>query len=184
MPPVKRAPKVGTSHASTAKTGKKAVAISAEHNEEVVRKFIWNVVSIHTHLEDIHQIWANLLGVSEPQWRILLAIDELDNGNGVPGTGISAKVHIHAAYVTIQTKSLEKAGFVRRITSTADARFVLMSLTDKARAEIAKLSMQRTALNDSIFAGLDDQALRDITDRLTVIKNNAEKAARRLAIEN
>jgi len=142
------------------------------------------VFSIRAHLDDIHQIWAKLLGVSEPQWLILLAIDELDSGEGVPGTKIAAKLHIHPVFVTTQTKSLEKAGFVTRKTSAVDARFVLMSLTSKARAEFAKLSAQRRALNESLFVGLDDQAFQVVTDKLTEIMKNAERAARRLSAED
>jgi len=184
MPPVRRAKKVSRSRASSAKSERKPLEIPTDQNEETVRDFIWNVASIHTYLDDIHQIWANLLGVTEPQWLILMAIDELDSGNGVPGTQISAKVHIHPAFVTTQTQSLAKAGLVTRIPSTTDARFVMMSLTDKAREDIAKLSTQRRALNDFIFGGLDGEMLRGITDKLMVIKNNAEKAARRLALED
>lgn len=183
MPP-RRATKVGASPASSVKTQKGASASSDRYNEETVRRFIWSVFSIHAHLDDIHQIWAKLLGVSEAQWLILLAIDELDSGEGVPGTKISTKIRIHPTFVTTQTKSLEKAGFLTRTTSATDARFVLMSLTAKARAEIAKLSVQRDALNESIFAGLDDHALQDVTDRLTGIMKNAEKAARRLSAED
>jgi DNA-binding MarR family transcriptional regulator len=180
----RRTTKVGAPHASSVKTQKQVRTASVRYNEETVRRFIWSVFSIHTYLDDIHQIWANLLGVSEPQWLILLAIDELDGGEGVPGTKISAKIHIHPTFVTTQTKSLEKAGFVTRITSATDARYVLMSLTSKARAEIAKLSAQRQALNESIFAGLDDCELQSVTDTLARIMKNAEKAARRLSVED
>jgi DNA-binding MarR family transcriptional regulator len=182
MPP-RKTPKSSASHSRSVRTQKEASAPTISHGEETVRSFIWSVFSIHTHLDEIHQIWANLLGVTEPQWLILLAIDELDNGEGVPGTKIAAKLHIHPVFVTTQTKSLEKAGFVTRITSTTDARFVLMSLTSKARTEIARLSAQRQALNESIFAGLDDQALQDVTKKLAEIVKNAEKAARRLSAE-
>lgn len=59
-----------------------------------------------------------------------------------------------------------------------------MSLTSKARAEIAKLSERRRALNESIFAGLDDRGLLDVTNTLTEIMKNAERAARRLSAED
>lgn len=179
----RRSTKIGKSHSRSVETQKEAGGSSIRHNEETIRSFIWNVFSIHSYLDDIHQIWANLLGVSEPQWLILLAIDELDSGEGVPGTKIAAKLHIHPVLVTTQTKSLEKAGFVTRTTSTTDARFVLMSLTAKARSEIANLSAQRQALHESLFAGLDDQGLRDVTKKLMEIVKNAERAARRLSAE-
>lgn len=169
---------------SSVKTQKDVHAPNVRHNEETIRRFVGGLFAIHAHLDDIHKVWAKLLGVSEPQWLILLAVDELDNGEGVPGNKISAKVHIHPAFVTTQTKMLEKAGFLTRVVSANDARFVLMSLTSKARAEIAKLSERRHALNESIFAGLDDRGLLEVTDTLTEIMKNAERAARRLSAED
>lgn len=183
MPP-RRPTKVGTPHARTTKTQRDARVPTDGHNEEAIRRFLLNIFSIHACFDEIHQVWAKLVGLSEAQWLILLAIDELDTGEGVPGIKICAKLHIHPTFVTTQTKGLEKAGFVTRIASPTDARFVLMSLTDKARAEIAKLSERRRALNESIFAGLDDPTLQEITERLTEIMKNAERAARVLSAEN
>lgn len=181
--PRRRPTKAGASHTRAAKTQTEVGVPTIGHGEETIRRFLSNIFSIHACFDEIHQIWAGLIGLSEAQWLILLAIDELDGGEGVPGIEICAKLRIHPTFVTLQTKSLEKAGFITRTASTADARFVLMSLTSKARAEIAKLSAQRRSLNESVFAGLDDRTLRGITDRLTEIMKNAEKAARRLSAE-
>src|SRR6266566_279468 len=51
--------------------------------DRAITDFIWNVVEIHSQLEDIHTSWAELLGITEPQWLILMAITELDEGRGV-----------------------------------------------------------------------------------------------------
>ncbi len=63
-------------------------------------------------LEDIHTSWAGLLGITEPQWLILMAITELDEGRGVAGIDIANKLRVHPAFVINQTKSLEKGGLL------------------------------------------------------------------------
>ncbi|KAH2776380.1 hypothetical protein KXW38_000372, partial [Aspergillus fumigatus] len=50
--------------------------------DRAITDFIWNIVEIHSQLEDIHTSWAGLLGITEPQWLILMAITELDQGRG------------------------------------------------------------------------------------------------------
>jgi MarR family transcriptional regulator, organic hydroperoxide resistance regulator len=157
---------------------------SGERNDEVVREFLWDVVSIGTFLEDIRRIWANALGVSGPQWLILMAINDLDVGSGVSVSDVAQKIHVRGTFVTAQTKSLERSGLLIREPSAEDARVVLMSLTHEARSKIAKLSARRKMLNDLIFADLNDRSLRDITDKLTLIRNRIEKAARHLDIES
>jgi DNA-binding MarR family transcriptional regulator len=151
--------------------------------DRAMRDFIWNIVDVHSQLEEIHKAWAQLLGITEPQWLILMAIDELDTGGGVSGVDVANKLKIHPAFVTNQTKSLEKTGLLAREPSPDDGRFVLMSLTTKARAEIAKLAKKRQALNATMFDSLDERSLNDLNAKLSVIRKNARLASQKLAID-
>lgn len=153
-----------------------------EQLDRAVRDFIWNIVEIHSQIEEIHKSWAQLLGITEPQWLILMAIDELDEGRGVSGIAVANKLRIHPAFVTNQTKKLEKMGLLARVTSPDDARFLQISLTEKARAEITKLSIKRQALNSTIFGGLDEESLAYINKRLDSIAKNSRLASQKLNI--
>ncbi|WP_439402555.1 MarR family winged helix-turn-helix transcriptional regulator [Bradyrhizobium sp. DASA03068] len=150
--------------------------------DRAVRDLIWNVVEIHSQLEQIHKNWAELLGLTEPQWLILMAIDELDQGRGVSGIAVANKLRIHPAFVTNQTKKLETMEFLAREPSPDDARFVQMSLTEKARAQISKLSTRREALNSALLEGLDEASLDYLNKRLTSIAKNSRLASQKLSI--
>lgn len=150
--------------------------------ERALQDFIWNIVEIHSQLEEIHKSWGHMLGISESQWLILMAVDELDRGRGVSGTAIANKLRIHPAFVTNQTKKLEKMEFLARVTSSDDARFLEMSLTPQAREKVANLSIKRQALNATIFAELDEESLRYLNKRLTSIAKNSRLASQKLAI--
>lgn len=153
-----------------------------EQIDRAVRDFIWNIVEIHSQLEDIHKSWAQMLGISEPQWLILMAIDELDEGRGVSGIAVSNKLRIHPAFVTNQTKKLENLEFLSRVTSPDDGRFLQISLTEKARAEITKLSIKRQALISTMFGELDHDSLAYLNKRLASIAKNSRVASQKLTI--
>lgn len=153
-----------------------------EQLDKAVRDFIWNIVEIHSQLEEIHKSWAQLLGITEPQWLILMAIDELDEGRGVSGIAVANKLRIHPAFVTNQTKKLEMMELLARAPSPDDARFVQMSLTQKARAEIVKLSIKRHALNSTMFDGLDEASVHYLNKRLASIAKNSRLASQKLSI--
>lgn len=153
-----------------------------EHLDRAARDFIWNIVEIHSQLEAIHKSWADLLGITEPQWLILMAIDELDAGRGVSGIAVANKLRIHPAFVTNQTKKLETMDLLARATSPDDARFLQISLTQTARAEITRLSNKRQALNSTIFGGLDEESLDYLNKRLTSIAQNSRLASQKLSI--
>ncbi|MCK1603962.1 MarR family transcriptional regulator [Bradyrhizobium sp. 166] len=150
--------------------------------DRAVRDFIWNIVEIHSQLEGIHKTWAEILGLTEPQWLILMAIEELDDGRGVSGVAVANKLRIHPAFVTNQTKKLETLEFLAREPSRDDARFVQMSLTQRARAEISKLSIKREALNSTLLEGLDDASLDYLNKRLASIAKNSKLASQKLRI--
>jgi MarR family transcriptional regulator, organic hydroperoxide resistance regulator len=153
-------------------------------NQEIVRQFLWDIASINVHLDEIRHFWARELGISGPQWMILMAVGDLDTGNGVPVKDVSAMLHVDPSFVTTQSKMLEKNGFMRRVPSRQDARVVLMSLTDKASKKIALLASRRDSLSDFVLADFDDGALLDMTSQLSKLKSRLQKAAVMLSVES
>ena len=105
----------------------------------------------------------------------------LDQGKGISVREVSTKLHVDPSFVTTQTKSLEKHGFMRRVASKEDARVVLMSLTDKAHKQIANLYSQQVVADNLVFSDFSTQTFRDLTDKLATIKERLAKVARTIA---
>ncbi len=152
-------------------------------NQDVIRRFTWAIASIGVHLEELRYFWAKTLGISGPQWMIVMALADMDQGDGVPVNVVSKKLHVDSSFVTTQSKLLEKKGFLRRKSSVEDARIVQMSLTDKTYKHLAGLASQQEALNEFIFAEFDDRALGELTGKLTALKNRLEKACLKVAVD-
>ena len=155
----------------------------AAKNQDLVRQFIWEVASINVHLEELRQFWARALGISGPQWMILMALADLDKEDGVPVNVVSKMLHVDPSFVTTQSKLLERGGFLRRRSSASDARVVQMSLTDKTHKHLAGLAEQQKSLNEFIFEEFDDRELMEFTGRLSALKNRLEKARLKVALD-
>jgi DNA-binding MarR family transcriptional regulator len=156
---------------------------AAGKNQDLVRQFAWAVASINVHLQEIRYFWAKALGISGPQWMILMALADLDQGEGVSVKVVSKMLHVDPSFVTTQSKMLEKKGFMRRRTSDGDARVVQMSLTDKTYKHIASLASQQDSLNDFIFAEFGNRELAELTGKLNQLKNRLEKACLKVAMD-
>ena len=152
-------------------------------NEELVRQFSWAITSINVHFQEIRQFWAGTIGISGPQWMILMAIADLDQGEGVSVKVVSKMLHVDPSFVTTQSKMLEKKGLMRRRTSPDDARVVQMSLTDKTYKHVANLASQQQSLNDFIFAEFDSRELADLTKKLLQLKGRLEKASVKVTMD-
>jgi DNA-binding MarR family transcriptional regulator len=149
---------------------------TASKDQDVIRRFTWVIASINVHLEELRYFWAKALGISGPQWLILMALVDLDQDDGVPVNAVSKKLHVDSSFVTTQSKILEKKGFLHRKTSTEDARIVKMSLTDKTYKHLSSLDSRRQALNEFIFAELKDKQISELTETLQTLQNRLEKA--------
>ncbi|HXM33640.1 MAG TPA: MarR family winged helix-turn-helix transcriptional regulator [Pyrinomonadaceae bacterium] len=158
-------------------------AQSSAKNQDMVRRFTWEIASINVHLQELRYFWAKALGISGPQWMILMAVADLDKGEGVSVKVVSKMLHVDPSFVTTQSKMLEKKGFMRRKTSGDDARIVQMSLTDKSYKHIANLASQQEALNEFIFAEFNDRELTEFTGKLASLKNRLEKACLKVAMD-
>ena len=160
-----------------------ALSETAPKNQDTIRRFAWAIDSVSTHLEELRYFWARTLGISGPQWMILMALADLDQRDGVPVNAVSKKLHVDSSFITTQSKLLEKKGFLRRKTSTEDARIVQMSLTDKTYKHLAGLAAQQEALNEFIFAELSDKQLGELTNTLSGLKNRLEKARLKVIVD-
>jgi DNA-binding MarR family transcriptional regulator len=156
---------------------------SAKKNQDVIRRFAWQIASISVHIEEIRHFWAKTLGISGPQWMIITALADSDQGEGVAVNAVSKMLHVDPSFVTTQSKLLEKRGFVRRRPSKDDARIVKMSLTDKTSKHLASLAAQQETLNEFIFAEFSARELDDVTNKLAALKKRLEKACLKVAAD-
>jgi MarR family transcriptional regulator, organic hydroperoxide resistance regulator len=156
----------------------------ASRKHDLIENFVWDLISVYMQFESIRYAWAEILGVSGPQWLILMAVSDLDNGNGVSVGEAARRLHVDRSFITTQTQALEKQGFMRRAISTDDARVVLLSITETARREILKLCPRRQMLNDFIFTDFDERSLRDLSGKLKDLKGRLEKACFKLAADD
>jgi DNA-binding MarR family transcriptional regulator len=113
-----------------------------------------------------------------------MALADLDEKDGVPVNAVSRKLHVDSSFVTTQSKLLEKKGFLRRKTSAEDARIVLMSLTDKTYKHLSGLAARQEALNEFIFAELNDREIGELSDTLNSLKGRMEKACLKIVADS
>ena len=104
--------KIGTRSAALPETaGSASWGTAAPKNQDLVKRFTWVIASIGVHLEELRYFWAKALGISGPQWMIVMALADLDQGDGVPVNVVSKKLHVDSSFVTTQSKLLEKKGY-------------------------------------------------------------------------
>ncbi|MCK1513186.1 MarR family transcriptional regulator [Bradyrhizobium sp. 190] len=150
-------------------------------NLDIIKRFTLQISSINCRLGEVRQIWAKTLGISGPQWMILIAISDLEKDGGVPVKVVSKLLHVDPSFVTTQSKRLEQKGLLRRLSSPIDGRVVQMSLTEKTRKNLASLDAQYGAIKEFVFKEFDEKELIVFSTKLATLDNRLEKACLKLA---
>ncbi|MEW6643560.1 MAG: MarR family winged helix-turn-helix transcriptional regulator [Pseudomonadota bacterium] len=168
----------------SAKAPKDRGPLIASPEYKVFRQIVWDLVAINNNLENMRRRWAKKFGVTGPQWMIMMAINDLDQGRGVSVGEVSTKIQAVSTFVTTQTKLLEQLGLIKRVTSTDDARVVLMSLSDRACNEISSYFSRWGEFHDFIFGDLDAAALRQLQRQMEDLKKRTDTVCRRVIEES
>ncbi|MGY3453216.1 MarR family winged helix-turn-helix transcriptional regulator [Bradyrhizobium sp. USDA 4353] len=176
------APLKNTSAAPVETDAQPQTAEDPPKNREAIIRFAREITTINVHLEELRYFWAKRIGISGPQWMILMAISELDRGEGVAVNAAAKRLHVDPSFVTTQSKLLEKKGFMERKPAPNDARVVLMSLTAKTSEQFAELETQQAQVFAFIFEEFDARELATFTDKLSGLKDRFEKASTRLSV--
>ena len=160
------------------KSGERAV-----RTHYVLSRVTWDIAALSVYIDEVYRFWAKAVGISIPQWKILMAIEELDEESGVPINAVAKLLHVDPSFVTTQSRTLENKGLVRRRPSPNDARVVCMSLSDKMCEHLAILIPQQEALDAFVFDEFARDDVVDFTVKLSALKKRLGKARLKIAMD-
>ncbi len=89
---------------------------------------------------------------------------------------LAALDHCSQPTMTTQVRRLESAGLVSRIADPADARAVLISITEQGVAALADVRSDRGAVIDPYLERLDEADRRTLADAVRVMRSLLDDA--------
>ena len=157
---------------------------STDKLQDAAERLAWEIVSTSTRLDELRGIWARMIGITGPQWMIMMVLANAeDRVIGMPVGAVSRALRVDQSFVVTQSKLLEKKNLLRRKSSSEDARVVNLSLTEHAHKQMASLSSQRRELNEFVYAELDLKELLQLASKMSSIKSRLEKAILRISAD-
>lgn len=140
-----------------------------EGRDGAFRELIGGLVRMAEHLIAVRKHLAKRLGVTGPQFGVLLAIAQLQGDDGVKVSKVAEHLDVTAAFVTTEVGKLARRGLVSKQASLRDRRAVLLRLTEAGHDLIERFAPDLRAINDEIFGSLtrDEFAtMRSVVRRL------------------
>jgi DNA-binding MarR family transcriptional regulator len=130
-------------------------ALLSGGNDQLFREMVTDLITISLTMESVRATLGARIGITGPQYSILVAIFRMRHGEHVRVRDVAAYLHVSAAFVTAEAGKLARRGLIRKLPNTSDARSRLLSVTRQGEAQLERLMPDIREVNDRFFASLD-----------------------------
>jgi DNA-binding MarR family transcriptional regulator len=140
------------------------------------RQLVYDLLTISVRMETVRTHLARRIGISGPQYSVLVAIAQFEGSDGVSVGKIAEVLHVSAAFITAETRQLERLGLLIKSVNPRDRRGVLLRLTPSGEQQMLAVSPAITAVNDRFFAPLSRTAFRTFADCAAELVSSSREA--------
>ncbi|HEY7607629.1 MAG TPA: MarR family transcriptional regulator [Alphaproteobacteria bacterium] len=127
----------------------------ADGTGERFRQLVNDLLTIAARMDAVRARFAQLVGVTPPQYSILVTVAQLDGGEaGATVRAVAEHMHVSGAFITAESGKLARKGLIVKRPNPADGRSVLVSLTPKGQKSLEAALPHIRAVNDVFFGKL------------------------------
>lgn len=140
------------------------------------RRLVYDLLTISSRMTVVREHLAKRMGISAPQYSLLMAIGQFQGERGVGVTAVAKVLHVSSAFVATETGKLAQAGLLAKRANPRDRRGVLVSLTRAGRSLIERNSGEICAVNDAFFAPLTPTTFAALTTAMAELVHSSARA--------
>jgi MarR family transcriptional regulator, organic hydroperoxide resistance regulator len=156
--------------------------LDPDGSDRAFRAMVYDLLAVGARMQDVRDHLAAEIGVSGPQYAILMAIFHLQEEVGGAGVrAVGRRLHVSGPFVTAQANRLVELGLVEKRPNPEDGRGVWLCLTEEGGRRISDIAPVIQDANDAFFGSLskvDFLVLGDVAARLQESSGRAVKALR------
>ena len=145
-------------------------------SDERFRRLVYDLLTIASRMTMVREYLAGRMGISAPQFSLLMAIGQSQGKKGVGVTAIARLLHVSGAFVATETGKLAQAGLLIKRANPKDRRAVLLSLTRSGRALIERNSGEVRSVNDTFFGALTQRSFATLSATMVGLVHSSARA--------
>jgi MarR family transcriptional regulator, organic hydroperoxide resistance regulator len=140
------------------------------------RTLVHDLLTISARMELVRAHLGARLGLTGPQYSVLVAVAHLQREAGASVTAVANALHVSNAFVASETGKLAQHGLVHKRVNPHDRRGVLLTIAPKGRLEIAKIGAEIRAINDLFFGALDAGSFPALSAAIGALVGSSRRA--------
>ena len=154
------------------------------HHEDVknlTRRIIYNLLTIAGRMNDARNELGRLMGISGPQYSVLMAIARLQEDRGVNVGTVADLLMVSSAFITSECGKLIEMDLVTKRRDPRDRRVVLLSLTLPGRALVEGRTAAIVEADQAYFGSFADDQIRTLATTTNLLVRFCDAALTRIA---
>jgi DNA-binding MarR family transcriptional regulator len=147
------------------------------------RVLVADLLTISSRMEMVRGHLGARMGVSGPQYSVLIAIAHLQGEHGVSVGALATALHVSNAFIASETGKLAQRGLLHKRANPKDRRGILLRIAPAGRIEIGKIGDEIRAINDLFFGALDAKAFAALSKAVRALVHSSRKAIQYVSAE-
>ena len=153
--------------------------LDSDGGDVTFRGMIYDLLAVGARLQEVRDGLAAEIGVTGPQYAILMAIAHLQKTPPGPGVrAVARRLNVSGPFVTAQSRFLVNQGLVKKRPNPSDGRGVWLRLTEEGQRRIARAAMTAQKANDDFFSSLDNVHFLILSDIAARLEKSSAKAVK------
>lgn len=186
-PKAQPAPDAGGENAGNASAAKRRLPLTTSREELLVdgsdhafRELVHELFAFLARHEEIRTGHGRYIGLRGIEYTVLISIGHLGNYGDVNIKTIADHLHLSGAFITTVTNRLAGYGLVDKKSDVADARRVMLAITEKGDKLLEKLAPVQRQVNDVEFGCLDRE---DFAHLLAIARKLVDSSNQAVALQ-
>ena len=151
-------------------------ALLEKGSDRRFRTLVNDLLTIASRMEVVRAHLGRRMGVSGPQYSVLVAVAHLQGERGVNVGTVARAMHVSSAFIASESGKMARLGLLLKRSNPLDRRGVLLSLAPAGRLKIDRLSAEIRAINNLFFGTLDASAFAALSGAAGTLVKGSSKA--------
>ena len=148
------------------------------------RQLIYDLSVAGGLLEIARQDLAKKLGVTPPQYNILMVVAQYQGNDGIRFTEVAEHLHVTVSHVTSEVKKLAKSKWLNVVTSPIDKRARLVKINSSAENKVFSLGNEQRSINNHLFRNLSKANFEKISTVMAKLVEDFIETIEKIGSEN
>jgi DNA-binding MarR family transcriptional regulator len=127
-------------------------ALLSGKSDHSFRQLLYNFFTISNRLEQVRRYLGSRVGLSGPQYNLMMAVAELQDSTGVSVGRVAEYLHVSGTFVTAETEKLVRKGYINKHHDRHDMRVSRLVIGEKGWIALSSLFPELQQVNDLFFA--------------------------------